>query len=76
MPVLTEQFREVIDRLSNSIDSAKSAQSLGLPFKSQKNFIIELSNWTKEQDWWKFLSKDQIEEYNYWIQKAKITIGL
>ncbi len=76
MPVVTQQFREVIDSLSNTIDRAKNSQSLGYSFKSQKNFIIELSSWTKEQDWWKFLSKDQIEEYNYWIQKAKITVGL
>ena len=76
MPVLTEQGRPILDQLSNTIDTVRRLQSLDLSFKSQKEYVIELEEWTRVQDWWQDLPKDMLEEYADLMRKSKIAVGL
>lgn len=76
MAALSTQGRVVLDQLWNAIEDVKRLQSLNLPFKKYKDGIRELNSWTKDQDWWKDLPKDMIEEYNDLYKKAQITVGL
>lgn len=71
-----ESGRQFLDKLSNAISQAQNAQSLGYSFKRQKEYILELYDWVKEQDWWDSLPDYMLEEYDELVDKANLILGL